>query len=79
LQKPNQIKLFMYNRGSNRYCGAEPQLGSLTPTASQGGWFQYTVPLSAFDCADLGDVTRFDLQNVAERNAPVCIAEVRLE
>jgi hypothetical protein len=79
MQEPNQIKLFMYNRGSNRYCGAEPVLGDLTPSASQGGCFKYTVPLSAFDCPDLADVTRFDLQNLAERNAPVCIAEVRLQ
>jgi hypothetical protein len=74
------MKLFMYNPNNKRYCGAEVVLGKLAPSAQKkDGWFQYSVPLSAFKCPDLKDMTKFSFQNTAERNAPVCIAEVRLQ
>jgi hypothetical protein len=74
------MKLFMYNPNSKNYCGAEVVLRKLTPSAQKkDGWFQYTVPLSAFKCSNLNQMTKFSFQNTAERNAPVCIAEVRLQ
>ncbi len=46
-----------------------------------GGWFSWSVPLATFKCQgalDPNELNRFDLQNVAKRDAVVCVTDVAL-
>ena len=60
-----QLPLKIFLRGENdNYCGAEPRLSDLTPSAAAGGWARFDVPIGAFSCYSLGDMTHLEFQNV---------------
>jgi hypothetical protein len=83
------LKLILRKAESNNFCQAEPMISAFAPAggnataAANGGWWEVTVPTSAFDCGAAGGVTlaqagHFEFKNVAERNAIVCIGDVRI-
>ncbi|WIA23970.1 hypothetical protein OEZ85_013605 [Tetradesmus obliquus] len=77
------LKLILQKQESGNYCASEPTTNTTAPVATAaGGWFQFSVPTSAFNCGGSGitlaDVTQFELQNKNERNADVCIGEIKI-
>lgn len=83
-QAPN-FKLILQKQETGNYCAAEPNLRSLTPnngTAAQGGWTQYTVPISAFNCEgggiQLSDLTQFEFENESSENVEFCLADLEI-
>lgn len=56
------------------FCLTEVRLDSLTPTNSiQGGWLQYTIPMSTFGCPDLNALNKIDLTALGRTS--FCLAE----
>eukprot|EP00198_Chlamydomonas_reinhardtii_P014096 XP_001703433.1 predicted protein [Chlamydomonas reinhardtii] len=71
--------------GTIRYCFNEVYFNSTSPAAtrpvpgSNNTWYQMSVPLSAFKCEGAvatEQLNRFDLQNVAERDAFFCLDKI---
>eukprot|EP00775_Hariotina_reticulata_P007574 gene7574-7777_t len=87
-QIPN-LKLILQKQETKNYCPNEPATGSLTPAAggaggnstAAGGWVQFVVPLSAFGCDGglVNELTQLEFQNPNERNAVICVAEIRIQ
>jgi hypothetical protein len=82
LQAPN-LKLILQKQETGNYCASEPTTNSTAPVATAaGGWYQFSVPTSAFKCGGggitLSDVTQFEFQNKSERNVDVCIGEIKI-
>jgi hypothetical protein len=87
---PN-LKLILQKQETKTYCPNEPTTGSLTPAAggaggnstaaAGGGWVQFVIPLAAFGCDGglVKELTQLDFQNPNERNAIVCVAEIRIQ
>jgi hypothetical protein len=53
------------------------------PVAQQGGWFQFSMPLSIFACekgsaGSLAAIDRIDFQNTELRDAEICLDEIKL-
>lgn len=44
------------------------------------GWFKVTIPMASFACGGVDDteLDNLTLQNVAERNALFCVADVKI-
>ncbi|KAF6253155.1 hypothetical protein COO60DRAFT_1643399 [Scenedesmus sp. NREL 46B-D3] len=77
------LKLILQKQETGNYCASEPSTNTTTPAATAaGGWYQYSVPTAAFNCGGggitLSDVTQFEFQNTNERNADVCIGEIKI-
>ncbi|KAI8476465.1 MAG: hypothetical protein J3K34DRAFT_455778 [Monoraphidium minutum] len=79
------LKIFIRGEREN-YCATEPRLPELTPVATAtGGWLRYQVPLAAFGCYALGDMTHLEFQNTnaegtegAGADAAFCLGDVEL-
>ncbi|MEW5313055.1 MAG: hypothetical protein WDW38_004649 [Sanguina aurantia] len=82
LGKVPGLKIFPSNDEDQKYCKIDSiNLSSLAPVKTSGDWFYMSVPMSSFNCdeypgAELLD--RFDFQNVEERNAKFCLADVQI-
>lgn len=80
-----------------KFCGAEVRLGAggtsdakdaasgtgRKPVAQQGGWFQFSMPLSTFACekgsaGSLAAIDRIDFQNTELRDAEICLDDIKL-
>ncbi|KAL6758139.1 hypothetical protein V8C86DRAFT_3025649 [Haematococcus lacustris] len=79
------LKLFIMQEELKQYCRNELVLGNTTlPTGTQGEWYSFVIPLADFGCGggtgypELADIDRVDFQNMAIRNAVVCITELAL-
>ncbi len=77
------MTLILLKQETGNFCASEPTIGSLTPAqTASGGWARYEVPTADFNCAGggiaLGDVTQLEFQNTGERDAAVCIAELKI-
>jgi hypothetical protein len=82
VQAPD-LKLILQKQETGNYCASEPRTNATTPAATAaGGWYQFSVPTSAFNCGGggitLADITQFEFQNTNERNADVCIGEIKI-
>lgn len=80
---PPQVGL--YNAESGKFCDGQVELPTSTPTASKpGNYLQYTFPLTAFRCDNLGGLSNVDtilMQSTAGPTTTVqfCVDQVVLQ
>lgn len=81
LQVP-PLKVFFSNDEDQKYCKIDSlNLGDLIPLKVSGDWFYMSVSLDACNCKEYPGqdvLDRFDFQNVGERNAKFCLADVQI-
>ncbi|KXZ56876.1 hypothetical protein GPECTOR_1g790 [Gonium pectorale] len=81
------LKLFVMADGStggdeHKYCFNEVYLNTTKPVETRGPWYHIIVPLADFKCEGAvpsTELNRFDLQNTNDRNANICLDEIRID
>eukprot|EP00882_Tetradesmus_deserticola_P029331 GHRQ01032846.1.p1 GENE.GHRQ01032846.1~~GHRQ01032846.1.p1 ORF type:complete len:418 (+),score=138.10 GHRQ01032846.1:407-1660(+) len=81
--EPVDLKFFLHNFETKKFCNSDVRTGQhMTKRLSADGWFQFTIPLSAFKCDYDGalphQLDRIDLQNTKVQHASFCLGELRL-
>lgn len=75
----------LFNAETGKFCDGQVELPSATPTASKpGNYLQYSIPLTAFRCDNLGGLGSVDtmlLQSIAGPTTTVqfCVDQVVLQ
>lgn len=72
------LKIFMGNTDTKTFCNAVSLTDQAPVGQLPGGWFQYSIPLAAWQCPNLGNVDTFGFANDNALPAHFCVDKISI-